>query len=186
MQNYVYNYHSEMRLPEDKGSSKSKKSYAICNQEVGEEGEEENNHHQREEDSFDSAISDSVMAINGKSSSIKIFSKEQLAFDKNFANKVNSNCKTRTPEKMHKCPCGILPQHSTKFGSIRFCEHYLDIKDFKARKQFIKTHRLCTNCLRKDHSTVSCRMRVLSCFYCKEAGKVNSNHNAKLMHQFLG
>ena len=59
MQNYVFNYHSEMRLPEDKSSTKTERSYAI-DQDIGEEGEQEGYNHE-EEDHSESTVSDSVM-----------------------------------------------------------------------------------------------------------------------------
>ena len=77
-----------MRLPEDKSSSKTERSYAI-EQDIGGEGEEEGYNHEGEEDPSDSTITDSVMAINGRSSSIKVFSKIQLAFDREFAKSKN-------------------------------------------------------------------------------------------------
>ena len=180
--NVIFTYHSEMCLPEEKSSTRTERSYAI-EQDVGEEGEEEK-HVLEEEDQPEVMVSDSVMAINGRTNNIKEFSMVQQEFDREFADRVNTLCKERTPEKMSKCPCNIQPTHSTKFGSVRFCAKYLKIPDVEARKQFIRSRRLCNNCLRKDHTAASCRMKTLNCFYCKEALKSNSGHNSSLCTNF--
>ena len=69
-----------MRLPEDKSSNRTERSYAI-EQDVGEEGEEEDHHHD-DEDKSETSMSDSVMATNGRSSNTKEISKIQLEFDR--------------------------------------------------------------------------------------------------------
>ena len=78
----------------------------------------------------------------------------------------------------------FLKKTNLKFGSVRFCSKYLKIPDVEARKQFIKSRRLCNNCLRKNHNAASCRMKILNCFYCKEALKTNSGHNSSLCENF--
>ena len=41
MRNYVFHFHSEMRLPEDKSNSKSEKNYCIGTETAEEKGEEQ-------------------------------------------------------------------------------------------------------------------------------------------------
>ena len=139
-----------MHLPEEKNASRTERSYAI-DEDVGEEGEEEEDTF-GEENTPEDMVSDSVMAISGRNNNVKELSKLQLEFDRDFADRVNNVTKQRTPERMAKCPCNIQPTHMTKFGSARFCPKYLKIPDVEARKQFIKSRRLCTNCLRRSNT----------------------------------
>ena len=98
---FMRNFHSEMRLPEEKPSSKYEKSYGVSGEEVGEEGDEEDDHNPEEGDCSESENGDnSVMAVSGKTQPIKMFNKEQLQFDKSFAEKVNNNCREKRPDKM--------------------------------------------------------------------------------------
>ena len=172
-----------MWLPEDKHTTRSERTYAI-ETDCGEEENEEQEHSAGEEDISETTASASVMAITGRSSSEKEPSSLQLEFDRTFADKVNKLTKKNSPDKMGRCPCNIHPPHFTKFGSARFCPRYLKIQDMEARRQFIRTKRLCTNCLRRNHSSASCKMWPLQCFYCKEALKSNSSHNASLCENF--
>ena len=180
--NFLFTYHSEMRLPEEKNASRTERSYAI-DEDVGEEGEEEEDT-LGEEDASEDMASDSVMTISGRNNNVKELSSLQLEFDRDFADRVNKVTKQRMPERMPKCPCNIQPTHMMKFGSARFCPKYLKIPDVEARKQFIRSKRLCTNCLRRSHTSASCKMRPLHCFYCKEALKPNSSHNSSLCENF--
>ena len=134
--NYLFTYHSEMRLPEEKGTSRVEKSYAI-DEDIGEEREEEQNVYD-EDDASGITTSASVMTISGKSNNVKELSSLQLEFNRDFADRVNKLTKQRTPDKMGKCPCNIQPNHMTKFGSARFCPKYLRIPDMEARRQFIR------------------------------------------------
>ena len=178
--NFIFTYHSEMRLPEEKQATKTEWSYAI---ETNYEGEE-HDYDTGDDDVPGITASASVMAITGRSSSGKEPCSAQLEFDRIFADKVNKTTKKKFPDKMSKCTCNISPPHYTKFGSVRFYPRYLKIQDIESRRQFIRTKRLCTNCLRRSHTSTSCRMRPLHCFYCKEAKKGNSAHNASLCENF--
>ena len=92
--NFIFTYHSEMRLPKEKHANKTERSYAI---ETNYEGEEHD---------YDTG-DDDVPGITASASVMTITA--QLEFDTIFADKVNKTTKKKFPDKMSKCPCNISP-----------------------------------------------------------------------------
>ena len=77
---------------------------------------------------------------------------------------------------MRPCPCKMSAPHNTKFGSVRFCKHFLDIDSLKGRMNHLKEINACYKCLQLNHKASTCKAR-LKCPYCHQAGKLNMKHN---------
>ena len=111
----------------------------------------------------------------------KEFPKGFVEYDSEAAIKENENCKGDTQRRnvMRPCPCNVAAPHNTKFGSVRFCKHFLDIDNLRGRLDHLKEISECFKCLQLNHRANACKAR-LKCPYCHQAGKNNTKHNAAL------
>ena len=110
LRNFVYNFHSEMRLPEEKPSSKSEKSYGVSGEEVGEEGDEEDDHKDPEDGNCSEPENgdDSVMAVSGKHSQSRCSTRNTS----NLTWLVTKRC-TITAKRRHQTRCDGAPVGSS-------------------------------------------------------------------------
>ena len=111
----------------------------------------------------------------------KEFPKGYLEHDSEIAIKENEACE-EDPQKrnvMGSCPCKLSTPHNTKFGSKRFCKHFLDTHNLKGRMNHLKEINACFKCLQLNHKASTCKAR-LKCPYCHQVAKSNTKHNAAL------
>ena len=104
-----------------------------------------------------------------------------MNYDKNLALKHNQEF-TNDPNKkttMRPCGCKVEPAHMTRFGSMRYCSNFLNIKTRKERKAYLRFKHTCYKCLQPNHNASVCKSK-LKCMYCSLAGKPFTAHNSAL------
>ena len=102
---------------------------------------------------------------------------EYLKFDREFVKRMNENPKNK--DKLKPCHCGLATNHQSFHGSLRFCKFFTNIPKIEERKQLIRTKRVCSRCLKTNHSANSCRAKAPACYYCRQSNKP-SNHSPAL------
>ena len=80
---------------------------------------------------------------------------------------------------MRPSGCKVGPAHTTKYGSMRYCKNFLDVKGWKDRKEYLRTRKACYKCLQLNHSASVCKSK-LKCTYCSQIGKPLTAHNSAL------
>ena len=105
------------------------------------------------------------------------YSEVCLAYDKAFVKKINENPSNKG--KMKPCRCGLGSSHQSFHGSLRFCTHFVSIPKIEERKQMMRTRKVCSRCLKMNHSAATCKLKPPVCYYCKKVDKP-SNHSSAL------
>ena len=104
------------------------------------------------------------------------FCSEYLAFDKVFVQRTNDD--PRNKAEMKTCYCGLSANHQACHGSLRFCKFFISIPRIEERKQLIRSKKVCSRCLKTNHTVNSCKSKPASCNNCKNSGKPSSHSPA--------